>query len=98
MNDLVNLLKNAAPSLATVVAGPLGGMAVKVMAEKLGVEDTVEAVTAHLTANPEEALKLAEIDLKQFELEVQYRDWETDRKSTRLNSSHLKLSRMPSSA
>ena len=25
-------------------------------------------------------------------------DWETDRKSTRLNSSHLKLSRMPSSA
>ena len=29
---------------------------------------------------------------------VGYRDWETDRKSTRLNSSHLKLSRMPSSA
>ena len=29
---------------------------------------------------------------------VVYRDWETDRKSTRLNSSHLKLSRMPSSA
>ena len=29
---------------------------------------------------------------------TQYRDWETDRKSTRLNSSHLKLSRMPSSA
>ena len=29
---------------------------------------------------------------------VAYRDWETDRKSTRLNSSHLKLSRMPSSA
>ena len=27
-----------------------------------------------------------------------YRDWETDRKSTRLNSSHLKLTRMPSSA
>ena len=25
-------------------------------------------------------------------------DWEADRKSTRLNSSHLKLSRMPSSA
>ena len=28
----------------------------------------------------------------------EYRDWETDRKSTRLNSSHLKLSRMPASA
>ena len=32
------------------------------------------------------------------QLIARYRDWETDRKSTRLNSSHLKLSRMPSSA
>lgn len=74
MNELLNLLKGAAPALATVVAGPLGGMAVKAMAEKLGVEDTVEAVAQHLTNNPEDALKLAEIDLKQFELEVQDRD------------------------
>ena len=29
---------------------------------------------------------------------LQYRDWETDRKSTRLNSSHSAKSRMPSSA
>ena len=27
-----------------------------------------------------------------------YRDWETDRKSTRLNSSHSRAARMPSSA
>ena len=27
-----------------------------------------------------------------------YRDWETDRKSTRLNSSHSRATRMPSSA
>ena len=31
-------------------------------------------------------------------LECPYRDWETDRKSTRLNSSHSAKSRMPSSA
>ena len=30
--------------------------------------------------------------------ETEYRDWETDRKSTRLNSSHEIPSRMPSSA
>ena len=30
--------------------------------------------------------------------EDEYRDWETDRKSTRLNSSHEIPSRMPSSA
>ena len=31
-------------------------------------------------------------------INCEYRDWETDRKSTRLNSSHRSLSRMPSSA
>ena len=31
-------------------------------------------------------------------LQKRYRDWETDRKSTRLNSSHSAKSRMPSSA
>ena len=31
-------------------------------------------------------------------VESPYRDWETDRKSTRLNSSHEIPSRMPSSA
>ena len=31
-------------------------------------------------------------------LPTRYRDWETDRKSTRLNSSHSAKSRMPSSA
>ena len=30
--------------------------------------------------------------------ELQYRDWETDRKSTRLNSSHITRARMPASA
>ena len=31
-------------------------------------------------------------------IDARYRDWETDRKSTRLNSSHEIPSRMPSSA
>ena len=35
---------------------------------------------------------------KQIEIRAEYRDWETDRKSTRLNSSHSAKSRMPSSA
>ena len=37
------------------------------------------------------------VDLGECSL-VAYRDWETDRKSTRLNSSHSAKSRMPSSA
>ena len=39
-----------------------------------------------------------ELEGKKIILENQYRDWETDRKSTRLNSSHITRSRMPSSA
>ena len=33
-----------------------------------------------------------------YSLDKGYRDWETDRKSTRLNSSHITRTRMPSSA
>ena len=69
MNDiLAGLLKNVAPALATAVTGPLGGMAVRVIAEKLGVEDTVEAVAQAIQADPEAAQKLAESDVKKFEL------------------------------
>jgi hypothetical protein len=69
MNDvLAGLLKTVAPGLATIVAGPLGGMAVRAIAEKLGVEESVEAVAQAIQADPEAAAKLAEIDLKQFEL------------------------------
>jgi hypothetical protein len=74
MDALLNILKTAAPGLATALGGPLAGAAVSAIANKLGVEDTVEAVTAHLTANPEAAAKLAEIDLKKFELVQQGRD------------------------
>ena len=41
---------------------------------------------------------LHEINAYVHYFSVPYRDWETDRKSTRLNSSHRSLSRMPSSA
>jgi predicted CDP-diglyceride synthetase/phosphatidate cytidylyltransferase len=70
VDSLLNILKSAAPLLATAVAGPMGGVAVKAIADKLGVEDTVEAIAEHLTANPEAAAKLAEIDLEAYKLEV----------------------------
>ena len=40
----------------------------------------------------------ADLNLKGGTVSASYRDWETDRKSTRLNSSHSAKSRMPSSA
>ena len=69
MNELMNMLKNAAPALATAVGGPLGGMAMNAIASKLGVEATPSAVTQALKDNPDLALKLKEIDCKEYEIE-----------------------------
>ena len=63
---LADLLKNVAPGLATAVMGPAGGMVVKAIAEKLGVDPTESAVEAHLQANPQDAVKLAEIKLEEL--------------------------------
>lgn len=72
--DLTSLLKSIAPGLATAVAGPLGGMAVKAIADKLGVQNEVAAVAQAIAGDPDAARKLSEIDLKQFELEAKDRD------------------------
>ena len=63
------MLKGAAPALATAVMGPMGGMAINAIASKLGVEATPSAVTQALKDNPDLALKLKEIDSKDFEVE-----------------------------
>jgi CDP-diglyceride synthetase len=69
MNELLRLLGSIAPALATAVAGPLGGLAVSAIARRLGVEDTVEAVTQAVAADPDAALKLAQIDLEKIKAE-----------------------------
>jgi len=74
MNDLLALLKTAAPALASLAISPAGGMVVKAIADKMGVADTVEAVTQAIQADPQAATKLAEIDLKQFQAEAADRD------------------------
>lgn len=74
METLLNLLKGLAPSVATAVSGPLGGLAVSAIASKFGVQDSVEAVAKAIAGDPEAAQKLAELDLRQFELENQDRD------------------------
>jgi hypothetical protein len=71
---LTDILKTMAPGLATLVAGPMGGMAVKAIASKFGVEDTLEAVTNAIQSDPEAAMKLREIDLKEIEAHAKDRD------------------------
>ena len=69
MNELLNMLKGAAPALATAVMGPMGGMAINAIAGKLGVEATPSAISTALKDNPDLALKLKEIDAKEYEIE-----------------------------
>jgi len=63
MNDLLNLLKGVAPTLATAVAGPLGGMAITALASKFGVSDSVDAVAKAIAGDPQAAQKIAETEL-----------------------------------
>ena len=70
MNDLLNLLKGIAPTLATAVAGPLGGAAVTAMAAKFGVSDSIEAVAKAIAGDPEAAQKLQELELEYAKLDA----------------------------
>lgn len=64
MNELFGLLKGVAPSLATAVAGPLGGAAVSAIASKLGVSDSVEEVAKAIAGDPAAEQKLKELELE----------------------------------
>jgi len=74
MNELFGLLKGLAPSLATAVAGPLGGMAVTALANKFGVADSVESVVKAIAGDPQAAQKLAELELEYAKLDMADRD------------------------
>lgn len=68
MDKFLDLLKSAAPALATAVAGPAGGAVLTAIAGKLGTPPILSEMTAALEANPDLVQKLKEIDLKEFEL------------------------------
>ena len=70
MNDLLNLLKGVAPTLATAVAGPLGGVAITALANKFGVSDSVDAVAKAIAGDPKAAEKLQELELEMAKLDM----------------------------
>jgi len=86
MNDLLNLLKGVAPTLATAVAGPLGGMAITALASKFGVSDSVDAVAKAISGDPQAAQKIAEIELEFAKLAADAMKNEDNNVSTRWNA------------
>jgi hypothetical protein len=70
MNELFGLLKGIAPTLATAVAGPLGGVAITALANKFGVSDSVDAVAKAIAGDPKAAEKLQELELEMAKLDM----------------------------
>lgn len=70
MNELLNILKGVAPTLATAVAGPLGGAAISAIANRLGVGDSVEAVAKAIASDPAASQKLQELELEYAKLDM----------------------------
>jgi len=84
MIKLGGLLKTLAPTVASAAGGPMAGMAVKMVAAKLGVPDaSVETIEQILETQPEKAMLVKqadrefqdriremEIDLESFKAEV----------------------------
>ena len=64
MNDLFNLIKGIAPTLAGAVAGPLGAAAITAISSKLGVSDSVEEVAKAIAGDPAAQQKLKELELE----------------------------------
>jgi len=92
MNELLNLLKGVAPTLAMAVAGPLGASAVTALASKFGVSDSVDAVAKAIAGDPAATAKLAEVeaDFAKAELEAVTKRWEADMKSDSYLSKNIR--------
>lgn len=56
------LIGTAAPTLGTVLGGPVGGVAGSLIASALGVEDDPKAIEKELRNNPDALLKLKKLD------------------------------------
>lgn len=77
MNELISILKNAAPAVATALAGPVGGLVVSKIADKLGVDADAGAIVQAISTNTEALAKVKELELEYFKTVVD------DRKSAR---------------
>ena len=86
MNDLISLVKGFAPGIATVLGGPLAGMAVSALAKQLGVEDKVETVMQAITSNPEAEVKIKQLEHEKFKAVLADRADERSNLTERLKS------------
>jgi len=66
MDELISMVKGFAPGIATVLGGPLAGMAVSALSKQLGVKDEVDAVMKAIAADPEAEAKIKQLEHEKF--------------------------------
>jgi hypothetical protein len=89
MDQLLNLLKGFAPTLATAALGPAGGAIVSMISKKFGVEDTVAAVANAIVGDPEAGKKLRELDMEYAKLHLENVKGARDMQNNALNQSDV---------
>ena len=82
MNDLISMVSKFAPAIGTALGGPLGGLAVSAIAERLGVADTIEEVTKAIKTDPESAIKLQQLENEKFKAILADKDSARNREAT----------------
>ena len=65
------LISQGAGKLGDMLMGAAKDKVVETIADKLGVEPKEEAIEQHLTAHPEEMVKLEQVDMQKMELQLQ---------------------------
>lgn len=68
--NILDTIKGFAPGIASALGGPLAGVAVSAIANKLGVEDSLEVVTQAMQ-KPENREKLIELENDKFKAVLQ---------------------------
>ena len=82
IDKLKNLVSTVAPALGSALGSPLGGAAISMIADKLGVPNNQQAVEkAVRQATPDEMLKLKEAD-NEFEVKMKELDVDVFRLET----------------
>ena len=102
----INSIRISAEQLGTDTSKMSDAQVLDFYLKLLIVKDIENRNEQQQTTQPEQAQETAQgqttettgVYIKTHLTKRLYRDWETDRKSTRLNSSHSAKSRMPSSA
>ena len=65
------LLSQGAGKLAEMLKGAAKDKVIDTIADKLGIEPKEDAIEQHLTAHPEEMVKLEQVDMQKMELQLQ---------------------------